>query len=80
MLHLFLDKLGGENLRTDTEREAEFYKRAHISVDCDEKIKKMIKKWVATGRKLYSISLEFATPTECLGPMICLPEDIGPYK
>ena len=80
MLHLFINKLGGEKLRTDSEREAEFYERANISMDYEKKTLEMIKKWATTGRKLLSFSLEFAPLTECLGPMICLPEDIGPYK
>lgn len=80
MLHLFINKLGGEKLRSDSEREVEFYERAKIGMNSGKKILEMIKKWATTGRKLLAFSLEFAPLEECLGPMVCLPEDVGPYK
>ena len=78
MLYLLMAKLGARQLRTNSEPEAEFHERINVGGG-DETLKK-IKAWATSGGKLYSLSLEFAQRTECLGSMICMPEDIKQYK
>lgn len=77
MLYILINKLGSRQLRTNSTVEAEFLER--INVDGDENIKQT-KAWATTGGKLYSLSLELSSPTEPLGPIICMPEDIKRYK
>jgi hypothetical protein len=79
ILYCLLDKLGVRQVHPNSEAESEFLGRIGIW-ERGEKDTKQRRTWAPPGGKIYSFSLEFAPPQECLGSVICMPEDIKSSK